>query len=278
MVDRVAQDRNETEDYSMKNEMENGQEPQDNGEKPRCTAIILAAGSGSRMQSAVAKQFLPLKERPLIWYALHAVEESRIIDDCILVTAEQDIPYVREEIVQKYHFTKVNIITSGGAERYLSVGRALQLIADGRLKVPNEHGYVFIHDGARPFLTEKILEDTYAAAVQYQACVAAVQSKDTVKISDGEGFALSTPDRRTVWRHFWRIKSSEDVPAVPLCISIKRLFYFSRMALGVTPYTFLKARRKVLELLYPTAIYSSFRLISVSLISLAASVMRIFSR
>ena len=44
MVDRVAQDRNETEDYSMKNEMENGQEPQENGEKPRCTAIILAAG------------------------------------------------------------------------------------------------------------------------------------------------------------------------------------------------------------------------------------------
>ena len=127
--------------------------------------------------------------------------EARLLLDWLsfLDEPEQDIPYVREEIVQKYHFTKVNIITSGGAERYLSVGRALQLIADGRLKVPNEHGYVFIHDGARPFLTEKILEDTYAAAVQYQACVAAVQSKDTVKISDGEGFALSTPDRRTVW-------------------------------------------------------------------------------
>ena len=79
------------------------------------------------------------------------------------------------------------------------MSRSLQLIADGRLKCPNEHGYVFIHDGARPFLTEKILEDTYAAAVQYQACVAAVQSKDTVKISDGNGFALSTPDRRSVW-------------------------------------------------------------------------------
>ena len=167
--------------------------------KPRCTAIVLAAGSGSRMQSAVAKQFLPLKGNPLIWYALQAVENSEIIDDCILVTAEQDIPYVREEIVQKYHFTKVNIITAGGTERYLSVGRALQLIADGHLKVPNEHGYVFIHDGARPFLTEKILKDTYEAALKYQACVAAVQSKDTVKISDEEGFALSTPDRRTVW-------------------------------------------------------------------------------
>ena len=202
MVDRVARDRNLTEDYMtnhMENEEKNAQTAEDTGQKPRCTAIILAAGSGSRMHSAVAKQFLPLKGRPLIWYALHAVEESKIIDDCILVTSEQDIPYVREEIVQKYHFTKVNIITSGGAERYLSVGRALQLIADGRLKRPNEHGYVFIHDGARPFLTEKILEDTYAAVRQYRACVAAVQSKDTVKISDGEGFALSTPDRRNVW-------------------------------------------------------------------------------
>ena len=156
MIDRVAEEYL-TEDFvAYKTEKEDG-----NKEKPRCTAIILAAGSGSRMHSAVAKQFLPLKGRPLIWYALHAVEESKIIDDCILVTSEQDIPYVREEIVQKYHFTKVNIITSGGAERYLSVGRALQLIADGRLKCPNEHGYVFIHDGARPFLTEKILEDTY---------------------------------------------------------------------------------------------------------------------
>lgn len=194
MIDRVTEEYL-TEDFvAYKTEKEDG-----NKEKPRCTAIILAAGSGSRMHSAVAKQFLPLKGRPLIWYALHAVEESKIIDDCILVTSEHDIPYVREEIVQKYRFTKVNIITSGGAERYLSVGRALQLIADGRLKRPNEHGYVFIHDGARPFLTEKILEDTYAAAVQYRACVAAVQSKDTVKISDGEGFALSTPDRRNVW-------------------------------------------------------------------------------
>ena len=89
MADRVAQDRNLTEDYMInkaEKEEKHDREPEKNGEKPRCTAIILAAGSGSRMQSAVAKQFLPLKEKPLIWYALHAVEESRIIDDCILVT------------------------------------------------------------------------------------------------------------------------------------------------------------------------------------------------
>ena len=165
----------------------------------RNTAIVLAAGQGKRMHSKIQKQFMELNGMPVLCYSLRCFQESPLIQDIILVTGEESISYCKEEIVQKYHFTKVNIITSGGAERYLSVGRALQLIADGRLKVPNEHGYVFIHDGARPFLTEKILEDTYAAAVQYQACVAAVQSKDTVKISDGEGFALSTPDRRTVW-------------------------------------------------------------------------------
>ena len=168
-------------------------------EQGRCTAIVLAAGQGKRMHSKIQKQFMELDGMPVLCYSLRCFQESPLIQDIILVTGEESISYCKEEIVQKYHFTKVNIITSGGAERYLSVGRALQLIADGRLKVPNEHGYVFIHDGARPFLTEKILEDTYAAAVQYQACVAAVQSKDTVKISDGEGFALSTPDRRTVW-------------------------------------------------------------------------------
>ena len=87
MIDRVTEEYF-TEDFAAyKTEKEDG-----NKEKPRCTAIILAAGSGSRMHSAVAKQFLPLKGRPLIWYALHAVEESKIIDDCILVTSEQDIP------------------------------------------------------------------------------------------------------------------------------------------------------------------------------------------
>ena len=115
------------------------------------------------------------------------------------MTSEQDIPYVREEIVQKYHFTKVNIITSGGAERYLSVSRALQLIADGRLKCPNEHGYVFIHDGARPFITEEILQRGLDAVRETGACVVGMPSKDTVKLSDREGFVKETPDRSFVW-------------------------------------------------------------------------------
>lgn len=170
-----------------------------NEAKKRCTAIILAAGSGSRMKSSVAKQYMLLDGKPLIWYALHAVESSDIIDDYVLVTGADDIEYVRKEIVERYGFQKITAIICGGAERYLSVGNALDVIENDILQVPNKDGYVFIHDGARPFLTEEILRNTYEAVQQYHACVAAMSVKDTVKIADADGFAAATPERKLVW-------------------------------------------------------------------------------
>ena len=86
-------------------------------DKKKCTAILLAAGSGKRMQSDVAKQFMLLNGKPLIWYALHTIEESSIIDDCILVTGVEDISYVQKEIVEQYDFHKVVAIVAGGEER-----------------------------------------------------------------------------------------------------------------------------------------------------------------
>ncbi len=167
--------------------------------KKRCTAIVLAAGSGKRMHSEVAKQFLLLGGKPLIWYSLQAVERSEIIDDCILVTGAEDIAYVQEEIVSKYGFHKVDTIVAGGSERYESVGNALKVVSAGDRRTPNRDGYIFIHDGARPFLTEEIIRNTWEAVRKYHACVAAVPSKDTVKLADGQGFAKSTPDRKSVW-------------------------------------------------------------------------------
>ncbi len=167
--------------------------------KKRCTAVVLAAGSGRRMHAATAKQFMEIKGKPLIWYSLRAVEQSEIIDDCILVTGESDIPYVRQEIVEKYRFKKITDVIAGGEERYASVCNAMRYIAEGRQPLPNEDGYVFIHDGARPFLTEEILRNTYEDVRRYGACVTAVPSKDTIKIADEQGFAVSTPDRRLVW-------------------------------------------------------------------------------
>lgn len=168
-------------------------------EKKRCTAVILAAGSGSRMKSDTAKQFMPLLGKPLICYALQAVEESDIIDDCILVTGAKDLTWVSEEIVGKYHYHKVDTVIAGGDERYASVASAMRHIRSEDMAVPNRDGYIFVHDGARPFLTEKILRDTYEAVQKYGACVSAVRSKDTVKIADEEGFVKETPDRTLVW-------------------------------------------------------------------------------
>lgn len=170
--------------------------------KKRCTAIVLAAGSGSRMKSDVAKQYMLLQGKPLLWYALDAVERSKLIDDCILVTDQESLAdgYAKNEIVARYGFHKVDTIVAGGAQRYDSVYEALKRIASAERKVPNRDGYVFIHDGARPFLTEEILRRCYEAVTKYHACVAGMPVKDTIKIVDGEGYALRTPDRSSVWQ------------------------------------------------------------------------------
>lgn len=162
-----------------------------------CTAIVLAAGTGKRMQSAVAKQYMLLNEKPVIWYALQAFEESEIIDAVILVVGESEITYCQQKIVEKYSFSKVQAVIRGGAERYLSVWEGLCYIK--RQQQDREQGYVFIHDGARPFVNEQILQNTYAAAQKYGACVAGMPVKDTIKIVDDGEFAVQTPIRRTVW-------------------------------------------------------------------------------
>ena len=114
------------------------------------TAIVLAAGKGSRMQSAVPKQYLELCGKPVLYYSLAAFEES-FIDEIILVAGKDDISYCKEQIVERYGFQKVTKIIVGGAERYLSVYQGL-LAAE-------EADYIYIHDGARPFVDAAILSD-----------------------------------------------------------------------------------------------------------------------
>ena len=155
------------------------------------TAIVLAAGKGSRMQSAVPKQYLELCGNPVWYYSLAAFEES-FIDEIILVAGKDDISYCKEQIVERYGFQKVTEIIAGGAERYLSVYQGL-LAAE-------EADYVYIHDGARPFVDAAILSDAKACVEQYQACVAGMPVKDTIKIVDAEDFAKETPERKYVWQ------------------------------------------------------------------------------
>ena len=116
----------------------------------RNTAIVLAAGQGKRMHSKVQKQFLEIQGYPVLYYSLRCFQESPLIQDIILVTGEESISYCKEEIVQKYGFTKVSAVIPGGKERYDSVYAGLCECRDCE--------YVLIHDGARPFVTEEILK------------------------------------------------------------------------------------------------------------------------
>lgn len=167
--------------------------------KEICTAIVLAAGQGSRMKSSVQKQYLKLKERPVIFYTLHAFEVSGVIDNVVLVVGEGQEDYARREIVEKYGFQKVEAIVAGGKERYDSVWAGLRAIRDGEMKTAGEEGYIFIHDGARMFVDEDIIEKGWETVKKYQTAIAAMPSKDTVKLIDQDGFVVDTPRRKYVW-------------------------------------------------------------------------------
>lgn len=162
----------------------------------KCIFILLAAGRGSRMKSEVAKQYMPLGDKPVLWYSLKAVEDFEGIDRCVLVTSAEDMEYVRKELIEPCAFTKVSRIVPGGAQRYDSVYQALTAVKEEL----EEKDLVLIHDGARPFLTGEILSRCCEGALRYQACTAGMPVKDTIKLADEKGFALETPDRRYLWQ------------------------------------------------------------------------------
>lgn len=160
-------------------------------QKEKCTAIVLAAGQGKRMGTKVQKQYLEILGKPVLFYSLDTFQKSDIIDEIILVVGENQEEYCQKEIVEKFGITKASKIVRGGSERYDSVWNGLQVMT--------EDGFVFIHDGARPFVTEEILAHAYKAVQEEKACVVGMPAKDTIKIVDDNRFAKETPDRNYVW-------------------------------------------------------------------------------
>lgn len=157
----------------------------------KITAIVLAGGTGKRMNSAVPKQYLPLAGKPVLYYSLAAFAKSEVTD-IILVTGAGEIAYCKQEIVEKYNIPKVRAVVAGGRERYDSVYQGLAA-AEGA-------DYVLIHDGARPLVTQDIIARAIEGAKAYQACVVGMPVKDTIKIADAKGYADKTPDRSLVWQ------------------------------------------------------------------------------
>ncbi|MBE5846950.1 MAG: 2-C-methyl-D-erythritol 4-phosphate cytidylyltransferase [Lachnospiraceae bacterium] len=158
------------------------------GEK--VAAIVLAAGRGSRMNSDIHKQYMDLGGKPVLFYSLETFERS-FVNEVVLVTGEEEIDYCKKEIVEKYGFSKVRKIIAGGRERYHSVWNGLCAL--------DPCDIVMIHDGARPFVDEAILERCLADVREHKACVVGMPVKDTIKLADDAGFSRETLPRHLLW-------------------------------------------------------------------------------
>lgn len=157
-----------------------------------CSAVIVAAGKGRRMESNVNKVYIDLVGKKTIVRTVEAFQQSPFVDEILIVVCESDLTYCGFEVIDKSVLTKVIKIIAGGASRQQSVYNGLKEVS--------EHAeLVLIHDGARPLVTGEIIEASIQGALEYGAVSTGVPVKDTIKVVDSQGFVCSTPDRSTLW-------------------------------------------------------------------------------
>ena len=151
----------------------------------KCAAVIVAAGSAKRMQGT-DKIMAELFGEPLIVHTLRAFQQCEDIQEIVLVTREELLEPLSELCVSK-KLNKVRKICRGGETRAASVQAGLDQISQ-------DCGFVAIHDGARPLVTQKVIHDAVRKAAKFNAATPAIPVKDTIKVVHG-GIVESTPDR-----------------------------------------------------------------------------------
>lgn len=157
---------------------------------PFVSAILVAAGSSTRMGTGESKLFLPLLSVPVIARTLYALEQASLIHEVVIVTRTQDLRQMLA-IIDRYQFQKVRAVLPGGETRQQSVGIGTAACPDS--------DYLAIHDGARPLIEPDIIDRCVQYAILHHASIVAVPMKDTVKIADKTGFVAATPDRSLLW-------------------------------------------------------------------------------
>lgn len=158
----------------------------------KTVAIIPAGGAGHRLGSAIAKQYLLLDGIPVLVRTLKIFQLAEIIDEIVLVVPEDDLTFVREQLIEKYDLTKVKFIVAGGKERQNSVRSGLS-------KISEKCDVVIIHDGVRPLLTEEMINHVVAAAKSDGAASLGVKVKDTVKQTANGDIVEATVPRNNLW-------------------------------------------------------------------------------
>lgn len=135
-------------------------------------AVIVAGGSGSRMESDIPKQFLMLNGKPILYYAINTFLKT--FEDCtiILVLPEEYIGTGQEIIDAFFDYNKIKIVV-GGRTRFHSVQNGLAHV--------NEDSVVFVHDAVRPLISEALLNRCYACALELGTAIPSVPLKDSLR-------------------------------------------------------------------------------------------------
>ena len=163
--------------------------PQDHGDQNRVGAVIVAAGQSTRMRG-LDKVFAPVSGIPLLAHSVGVLESSTVVDQVVLVLSAFRLDEGRR-LVQQQGWEKVIAVCPGGERRQDSVLAGLEPLEGCR--------WVLVHDGARPCITTNLIDQAVEAVQQTGAVVAAVPSKDTIKVVSGDGTVESTPDRSKLW-------------------------------------------------------------------------------
>jgi 2-C-methyl-D-erythritol 4-phosphate cytidylyltransferase len=147
---------------------------------------------GKRMGQTVAKQFLPLGDRPMLAHTLMVFQRTDVIDEIIPILSKEDMESCLRDVIERYHITKVKTLVVGGKERQDSV-------YNGLMKLEDEKGVVVIHDGVRPFVTAEMIAETVEMAKKGECVAVGVPLKDTVKEVGKDGMVKNTLDRNSLW-------------------------------------------------------------------------------
>jgi len=154
------------------------------------TGVIIAAGGSSRRMGDTDKLFATLGGKPLLARVIDTCNTHPLISQIVLVVGENNMERCRQ-MVAEAGWTKVKHICIGGERRQDSVAAGLKQL--------KRCEWVLIHDGARPLLTAKLIEDGLEAARETGAAIAAVPVKDTIKVAGDDRIVQQTPPRRNLW-------------------------------------------------------------------------------
>jgi len=163
----------------------------------KATVLIPAAGMGRRMGGSVRKQYLNLLGKPILAHTLTLFENHSLVENIYLIVPSADISYCQEQIVDRYGFSKVSRIITGGAERQASVRNGLDALAKDGFDQPQRP--ILIHDGARPLFDCNQLSTLLEIIYETGACIVGVPVKDTIKDVENNKITGS-PDRSRLWQ------------------------------------------------------------------------------